>query len=227
MIAAIHQPNYIPWIGYFHKMNQADVFIILDNAQFPGKGLPNRNYIKGKDGKKVLLTVPLKKTKGVNSTYNEVLPDYSKKWQIEHLNKIKDAYIKAPNFKETYQFMERVLLKDYEHLSALSTSLITELGGLLDISTKVVLASNFIDNHLQKNERNIDLCRQVGATTYLSGQGAKKYNDENLFTQHHLNIIYQKFEMPFYRQLGEGFMPNLSVLDILFNVPVDEIKKQL
>jgi hypothetical protein len=63
----------------------------------------------------------------------------------------------------------------------------------------------------------------MSATTYLSGQGAKKYNDENLFAQNQLNIIYQNFEVPIYKQLGEGFMPNLSVLDILFNMPVDEI----
>jgi hypothetical protein len=75
-------------------MKKADVFIILDNAQLPGKGLANRNYIKGKDGKKVLLTVPIKKTKGVNSSYIETIPDYSKAWQKEHLNKIKDHYNK-------------------------------------------------------------------------------------------------------------------------------------
>lgn len=227
MIAAIHQPNYIPWLGYFHKLKKADVFIILDNVQIPGKGLPNRNYIKGKDSKKALLTVPLKKTKGVNSTYNEVIPDYSKKWQKEHLNKIKDAYLKAPNFEITYQFIETLLLKDFEHLSALSTCFIQEVCNMLDIHTKLVLASNFTDNQLHKNERNIDLCKQVGAKTYLSGQGAKKYNDENLYTQHQINIIYQSFEMPIYKQLGEVFLPNLSVLDILFNVPFDEIKKYL
>jgi hypothetical protein len=68
---------------------------------------------------------------------------------------------------------------------------------------------------------------KLGATTYLSGQGAKKYNDENLFAQHQLNIIYQNFELPVYKQLGEVFMPNLSVIDILFNLPVDEIKKMI
>ncbi len=225
MIVAIHQPNYLPWIGYFHKMKKADVFIILDNAQLPGKGLPNRNYIKGKDGKKVLLTVPLKKTKGVNSTYIESIPDYSKPWQREHLNKIKDAYLKAPYFENRFELIESVVLQKHENLSNLSTVFIKAVCNLLEIKTQLILASSLIDCQLQKNERNIDLCLQMGGRSYLSGQGAKIYNDENLFAQHQLNIIYQNFESPVYSQLGEGFMPNLSVLDVLFNVPIDEIKR--
>jgi hypothetical protein len=206
-------------------MKKADVFIILDNAQLPGKGLPNRNYIKGKDGKKVLLTVPLKKTKGVNSTYIESIPDYSKPWQREHLNKIKDAYLKAPYFENRFELIESVVLQKHENLSNLSTVFIKAVCNLLEIKTQLILASSLIDRQLQKNERNIDLCLQMGGSSYLSGQGAKIYNDENLFAQHQLNIIYQNFESPVYSQLGEGFMLNLSVLDVLFNVPIDEIKR--
>lgn len=225
MIVAIHQPNYLPWLGYFHKMKKADAFIILDHAQLPGKGLPNRNYIKGKDGKKVLLTVPLKKTKGVNSTYIESIPDYSKPWQREHLNKIKDAYFKAPYFENRFELIESVVLQKHENLSNLSTVFIKAVCNLLEIKTQLILASSLIDCQLQKNERNIDLCLQMGGSSYLSGRGAKKYNDESLYLKHQLNIIYQNFEAPVYCQLGEEFMPNLSVLDILFNVPVDEIKR--
>lgn len=227
MIVAIHQPNYLPWLGYFHKMKKADVFIILDNAQLPGKGLPNRNYIKGKDGKKVLLTVPLKKTKGVSSSYIDAIPDYSKVWQKEHLNKIKDAYFKAPFFKERINLIETILLQKHENLSHLNASFIQVICNLLEIKTQVLFASSFVEKGLQKNDRNIDLCLQIGATTYLSGQGAKKYNDENLFASHQLKIIYQNFESPVYKQLGDGFMSNLSVLDILFNVPMDEVKRMI
>ncbi len=225
MIVAIHQPNYLPWLGYFHKVKKSDVFIILDNVQLPGKGLPNRNYIKGKDGKIVLLTVPVKKTKGVNSSYVDSIPDYSKQWQKEHLNKIKDAYFKAPYFEENYAQIESIILTKYNNLSNLSTAFIQVVCGLLDIKTQLVLASSLVENELQKNERNINLCQQIGANTYLSGQGAKKYNDENLFAKHQLNIAYQNFEAPVYKQLGEEFVANLSVIDMLFNVPVDEIKK--
>jgi hypothetical protein len=227
LIVAIHQPNYLPWLGYFHKLKNADVFILLDNAQLPGKGLANRNYIKGKDGKKVLLTVPIKKTKGVLSTYNDAIPDYSKLWQKEHLNKIKDAYYKAPYFEERYAQIEAVLLCNFHNLSSLSFAFIQHMADVLAINTKIVLASSLVNNNLHKNERNIDLCLQMQASTYLSGQGAKKYNDEKLFAQQQLNIIYQNFESPFYKQLGQEFIPNLSVLDVLFNASTNDIKKML
>jgi len=227
LIVAIHQPNYMPWLGYFQKMKKADVFILLDNAQLPGKGLPNRNYIKGKDGKKVLLTVPIKKTNGVNSTYIEAIPDYSKLWQREHLNKIKDAYFKAPFFETIFPQIESIILFKQDNLSNLSTAFVETICNLLAIKAKLILASSMTEKGLQKNERNIDLCLQAGGTTYLSGQGAKKYNDENLFVQHELSILYQNFELPVYKQLGEVFMPNLSVIDILFNLPVDEIKRMI
>lgn len=227
MIVAIHQPNFVPWLGYFQKMKKADVFILLDSAQLPGKGLPNRNYIKGKDGKKVLLTVPIKKTNGVNSTYLEAIPDYSKLWQREHLNKIKDAYFKAPYFNKSYELIESVVLQKHDNLSKLNTVFIEKVCNLLEIKTQLILASSMTEKGLQKNERNIDLCLQMGATTYLSGQGAKKYNDEKLYAQHQLNIVYQNFEFPVYKQLREVFITNLSVIDILFNLPVDEIKKMI
>ena len=117
------------------------------------------------------------------------------------------------------------MLQKHENLSHLSAAFIQVICNLLDIKTQVILASSLVEKGLQKNERNIDLCLQMGARTYLSGQGAKKYNDENLFAQHQLKIVYQSFELPVYKQIGEGFVANLSVLDMLFNVPIEEIKK--
>lgn len=227
MIVAIHQPNYIPWLGYFHKIKSADCFVILDNVQLPGKGLANRNYIKGKNGTKVLLTVPLKRTNGVKSTYNQAVPDYSKAWQKDHLNKIKDAYFKTPNFEDIFWRIEKIILTRHDHFSALSTSFIQAMCKLLEINTSFVLASSLPENELQKNERNIALCLHLHAQTYLSGQGAKKYNDEALFTSKGINIIYQSFNSPVYKQKGNDFIPDLSVLDILFNLEPEEVKRML
>ncbi|HRG59252.1 MAG TPA: WbqC family protein [Bacteroidia bacterium] len=225
MIVAIHQPNYLPWLGYFHKMKKADGFIFLDNVQIPGKGLSNRNYIKGKDGAKVMLSVPLNKSKGVLSNYLEAIPDYSKKWQFTHLNKIKDAYIKAPFFEEIFPLIEQSILNTHEHLCALNVSLILSISKALDINTKIYFASSLLDKALTKNERNLDLCKQLNATIYLSGQGAKKYNDEALFLNQQINIHYQAFVLPPYTQVSDHFMPNLSVLDTLFNLGIEETKR--
>lgn len=227
MILAIHQPNYLPWLGYFHKMKKADTFVFLDNAQIPGKGFSNRNFIKGKEGDQVMLSVPLKKTKGMHSNYLEAVPDYTKKWQKEHLNKIKDAYINAPHYKQVIALIEPIITTKHNHLSALNTALILAIAQLLDIKTKIIFASSLADHQLSKNERNIDICKQTNTSTYLSGTGAKKYNDEALFLKNQIEIRYQSFTLPVYQQTGSEFVPNLSVLDVLFNLEKEAIKAMI
>lgn len=218
MIVAIHQPNYLPWPGYFHKMKLSDVFIFLDNVQIPGKGLPNKNYIKGKDGNKVLLTVPLKRTKGMHSSYLEAVPDYGQQWQKDHLNKITDAYRKAPYFEKIFPLLQSLLMQKYDNLSLMNIALIKSICNQLGIHPQLLIASELIDKQRSKNERNIDLVKQVGGFCYLSGQGAKKYNDEALFAHHKIKIIYQTFKLPAYKQIGEVFVEQLSIIDMLFNV---------
>ena len=137
MIVAIHQPNYLPWLGYFHKIKSADIFVFLDNVQIPGKSFANRCMIKGKNGEKVMLSVPVKKTKGVVSTYQECIPDYSLRWQTVHLNKIKDAYCKSAFFEKNIELVESLVQSKYEDLSSMNIALITALMRVLKISTKV------------------------------------------------------------------------------------------
>jgi hypothetical protein len=227
VIVAIHQPNYLPWLGYFHKIKMADVFIFLDHVQIPGKGLANKNYIKGKDGNKVLLTVPLKRLKGMHSSYNESVPDYAQQWQKEHLNKITDAYRKAPYFEQMFPLVESLLMMRYDNLSMMNMAIIKSICNQLGIHTQLRIASALSNNKLHKNERNIDLVKQVGGNIYLSGQGAKKYNDEAIFAHHEINMTYQSFEVPTYNQIGEVFMAQLSVIDLLFNVDLEDIARML
>jgi hypothetical protein len=159
----------------------------------------------------------LEKINGVNSTYNEAIPDYSKDWQKEHLNKIKDAYLKAPQFDKTYSLIESVLLQQHDHLSNLSTLFIKEVCNILAIKTQVVLASSLLDSQLQKNERNIDLCMQMSATTYLSGQGAKKYNDENVSAG---NTFFNNKTFAFCNSCPSSFTRPLIVIMLLAKFPL-------
>ncbi|MCC6252011.1 MAG: WbqC family protein [Bacteroidia bacterium] len=224
MIVAIHQPNYLPWAGYFHKISKADCFVILDDVQIPGKGIHHRNFIKGKDGRAVLLSVPLHKRNGMYSTYNNVVPDYSSKWQRNHLNKIKDAYYKSLFFENIFTVIEQIILKKHENLTALNTELIQAICKIIQIKTPMVYASQYELGELKGNDKNIALCKQLHATTYLSGQGGKKYNDENMFKHHGIELNYQLFNLSYHQQ-GKNFIPNLSVIDLLFNMAPEEIHK--
>ena len=223
MIVAIHQPNYMPWAGYFNKMKQADCFVLLDNVQVPDRSVANRNYIKGKNGKPVLLTVPLKKTKF--GTYNNTVIDYSKNWPLQHCNKIKDAYSKAPFFDDYFGTIEQLLHHKYSTLSELNSALILYFIDVLHINTPIKIASDLELPFSTKNEQNIAICEHLGAHIYLSGKGAKKYNDHELYAAHQLEIRYQSFVMPQYQQLNNSFVSNLSIIDVLFNCGAIEAAK--
>ncbi len=218
MTIAIHQPNYIPWLGYFYKIHKSDLFVLLDNVQFPKESPAARNFIKGKAGDKVLLSVSVKKSKGAFQNYNEIELEYATKWNIKHLNQLKDAYIKAPYFKQYFPKIEELLKAKYENLASLNITIIKWLLQELEITTPVKIASEFDTGDLgTKNDRNLNISLHFGATTYLSGSGAKKYNDETLYTANNVALAYSDYSPKIYAQINGEFIPNLSVLDVLFN----------
>lgn len=222
MIVAIHQPNYIPWLGYFYKIATADLFVLLDNVQFPKESPAARNFIKGKTGEKVLLTVSVKKSKGAFQNYNELELDYSSKWNIKHLNQIKDAYIKAPHFKTYYPELEALLKQQHPNLAAMNIAIIRWALEHLGIDTPVKTASEFDDGSLgTKNDRNLNICMHFNATAYLSGHGAKKYNDEIIYKEQNIDLMYSDYTSLPYPQINGDFVPNLSVIDALFNCGPD------
>lgn len=225
MIVAIHQPNFIPWLGYFYKIAQADIFVLLDNVQFPKESPAGRNYIKGKNGEKVLLSVSVKKSDGAFQNYNEITIEYGSKWAIKHLNQIKDAYIKAPFFNTYFPEIEMILKAKFNSLADLNIELIRFAIKHLNIKTRIEIASTF-DNGLLgvKNDRNLNICLHFGATKYLSGQGAKKYNDPNLYDNAKIELVYSDYQIKSYPQINGDFISNLSFIDALMNVGPDTEK---
>jgi hypothetical protein len=218
MTIAIHQPNYIPWLGYFYKISRSDIFVLLDNVQFPKESPAARNFIKGKNGAKVLLTVSVKKSKGAFQNYNELELDYSSKWNIKHLNQIKDAYLKAPFFKTYFPEFESMLKEQHSNLAELNIKIIKWAIGHLDLKARIETASAFDKGNLgTQNDRNVNICLHFGADKYLSGHGAKKYNEETLYQEKKIELIYSDYEAKEYLQINGDFVPNLSILDVLFN----------
>lgn len=216
MVLSMHQPNFIPWIGLFEKIQNSDIFIILDSVQYPrGKSVANRNLIKCSHGKTELV-VPISKPKGNKGkiTYQEV--NFAEKnWHVKILKTIKNCYSKTPCFDKYYTYLNELFL--YENFCEMNVEFIRFVMNELNISTKVVRLSSVDEINGEKNELIIDLCKKLNATTYLSGQGAKKYIDQELFVSNNINLIYQDYKLTPYEQLYGDFIPNLSVIDLLFN----------
>jgi len=214
MIVAIHQPNYLPWLGLFYKMANCDVFVFLDDALHSKSSFTNRNKIKTREGTK-LLSVPLS-TKEVK--INELTICNDQKWQLKHWNIIENSYSQAPYWEEySVYFREILTKKSWTYLSELNIALIWLIKGILGIKTEIITSSMLkISNH-RGSERNLAICKYLDADIYLSGEGARSYNDEESFEREGIKLVYTRFQHPVYHQLWGDFVPNLSIIDLLFN----------
>jgi len=223
MTFSIHQPNFIPWIGYFDKIAKSEVFIILDTVQYPrGKSVSNRNFIKSNNGDKVELVVPVSKPKGKDSkvTYREVNIAETK-WQKKILKTLEYSYKKSRYFEEYFGYFESLFsMNDF---CEMNISFINKIIELYEIDTKVYLLSDLKDIEGSKNDLIISIAKALNADTYLSGQGAKKYNDLDLYRENSIDLIYHEFSHPEYQQMGNEFVPHLSIVDLLFNEGVNGI----
>lgn len=215
-VLAIHQPNYLPWAGYFYKIRKADVFILLDHVDIvtgTASAITNRTRLKAPDGA-VLLTIPLKKG---SKKIHEVEPDYSRNWPEKHLTSLRNLYGKSPFFNTYYPELSEILSAGYPLLADLNIALIRLICRWLEIPTPLVRSSGMDHQDLHKSELLVQLCKTMHATTYLSGNGARKYNDPLLFEQSGIHLEYSSFTPKPYPQRFGVFVPGLSILDALFN----------
>lgn len=225
-ILSVHQPNFIPWIGFFHKIAHSNVFIILDEVQIPrGGSVANRNYIKGPNGKLPLI-IPLSHAKGSDkkSTYSEVLIA-DNKWRKKALTSIRHSYSKCEFFGEIFAFLESCFAED-DSFCEMNIRFIRQASAMLHLDTEIIAQSSLNRNRdLQKSEMIIEICRQFDSRCYLSGQGASAYNDADLFRENGVKLTYQNFEHPVYPQLHGEFISHLSIIDALFNIGFEGVSK--
>ena len=222
MVVSVHQPQYLPWLGYFDKISRSDVFVLLDNTQYKKREFQNRNKIKTPKGA-LWLTVPVQ-TKGTrHQKIREIAISNDANWQRKHWQSIEWNYRKAPFFLQYKDEIQALYGSVYDKLNILNQSCVRLLMRLLNISTPIVLESD-LDVRLTRTDRIIDICQKVGGTSYLSGTGGKAYLDENLLLKSGIELKYQDYIHPVYSQLFDEFVPYLSVIDLLFNCGKESLK---
>jgi hypothetical protein len=217
MIIAAHQPEYLPYLGFFYKMAKADKFILADHLQFSKKDFLNRNRIRTNANSQgwVWLTVPIIHKSGYQKI-NEIEIDNSTPWAKKHWQLMYFNYKKTPFFDKYSGFFERIYYKKWENLSDLNEAIIYYLQKELAIKTPIVKSSDY-DFKGQKTDMIIDMCQKISADGYLSGQGGKRYIDELKFKKNNIKLLFSDFKHPIYRQRFELFVENLSAIDLLFN----------
>ncbi|MBI4333116.1 MAG: WbqC family protein [Chloroflexi bacterium] len=217
MIAAIHQPNYLPWLGFFNKMARSDIFVIFDDVQLPrGKSFETRNRVKTPNGVQ-WLTVPIAE-KGELNLIKDAMIVQDGKWQIKHWKTIQLSYKRAPYFDRYAARFDEIYSIPWEKLCDLNVALIKLIKELLGIKATLVSSSD-LKIEARGTDKIFLILRELKADRYLTGEGkgSKRYVFEEDFVKNNIGLIYQDFEHPVYRQLWGDFAPELSVIDLLFN----------
>ena len=212
MIVTIHQPDFLPWCGFFHRIKKSDLFIILNDVSYEKQDYQNRVRIKTPKGL-LWLNVPVKHEKVL---IKEKIIDNHHYWQKKIIHSIKTNYSKTKNFSEYWPRIEKLILNKEPFLAEYNTTIIKGLMEIYEIKTKTVLSSQ-LGITTKKNQRIIDLMKKVGGTVYLSGNGGKEYNNEKLFKKNGLLLLYDDYLEIEYEQLYGKFFGGLSSIDLLFN----------
>jgi len=216
MIVGIHQPNYLPGQNYFAKIIRCDKFILLDTVQYTKNNWTNRNRIKTPQGAQ-WLTVPIIVKGRMGQIIKDVQINPRENWAKKHFKAIYMNYNKSPYFKKYSDFFEQVYSRNWENLSELNIFLITNICQFIGIKTPLIKASDLPPTDLSSTELLVKLVKEVGGDSYLSGPGGKKYMDINIFKKNSISLFYHHFSPPTYKQRYGDFIPNLSIIDLMFN----------
>ena len=215
MIISIHQPEHLPWPGFFNKIKLVDLFVILDDVQFRKGYYHNRNKVLDNNNKEIWLTIPVCES-------NKIQLLNKKKIKLDDFKKLKkykenlyNSYKNTKYFKKYNDELFSIYEKKYEYLVDLNLHLINFFLDKLEIETKLIKSSD-IDCHGAKSELILNICKKLKASNYLSGKSGKDYLNLESFKKENINVIFQEYTYP---QIDKNFKhPNLSTIDILFKL---------
>lgn len=222
----IHQPNFMPWLGYFYKAYQADKFIFLDDVQFIKTGSNYTNRVSLiLSGEESYITIPIKRGSGVhNINETEML---NEKWKKKLLGSLQANYAKTPYFKEHKEMIFELINFNTINLASYNKNFIETIAKALNFNTQFIKSSTF-KIQTDSTQRLIDLLKHVNATAYLSGSGGDNYQNTTLYSQENIELLYNKIPSFQYQQhQTDTFIQGTSIVDAIFNVGLSNLKKQL
>lgn len=218
MICAAHQVHFLPYLGFFDKLMKSDVFILVDDFQYVKQGHQNRNYIKTSEGA-LWLTISVS-----NFNQGDMIKDIkvsNHDFIKQHLGAIRGAYAKTKYFNTYFLDIEKLYLScvNKEKLSEISMIFLNYFIKILETETKIVHIKDLnVVPADEPTQRIANMCKAVGADTYLSGDGAKDYLLPDVLEENGINLKWQNFKHPIYEQKWGEFLPNMCILDALFNI---------
>jgi hypothetical protein len=217
MKCVILQPSYIPWRGYFHQMQKADLFIFCDDVQYNTAGWRNRNRIKTGNGAE-WLTIPVhsKGTHGSGRQIKDMEICWDEPWNVRHLGAIENAYRRAPYFTTYFPLLQEWYRARCRFLADFTITLSIALAGQLGVPESRFMRSAPLGIQASKTDRIVQMMHRVGADHYISGPTAKDYIEEDKLREAGITLEYMEYDYPEYPQLHGAFDPHISIVDLLF-----------
>ena len=225
MKAAIMQPYFFPYIGYFQLIAAVDTFVVYDNIKYTKKGWINRNRIL-QNGKDVVFSVPLKSDSAYLDVCNrELASDFNRD---KLLNQFRGAYLRAPYFEQTFQLVEQIVRYEDVSLFRYIYHSISRICEYLGITTDIKISSDIAISHDLKNQDKVlALCEALGADIYVNAIGGIELYSKEVFLDKNIALTFIQSKSFEYIQFGAEFVPWLSVIDVMMFNPLDTIKSNI
>lgn len=214
MLVTIHQPQFMPWLGYFDKMDHADLFLSLDTVQFKKNEWQNRNRVKSAQGAQ-WLTVPVRFRFPARIDEVGINPDVD--WRHKHRQALRTNYNRAAHWETEQASLMELYERADLNLRDANEATIDWLAQRLGVTTQRRRVSDIPVEEADPTQRLVELCRHVGATSYLSGADGRNYLDVERFARAGIHVMFQEYEPQAYEQLYGDFVSHLSALDLILN----------
>lgn len=217
MIVSISQPTFFPWLGYFDIIKNSNKFVFLDNVKFEKRSWQMRNRLKftsKNEEKETWINIPTKIEKN-QTLIQDVLIDNTQNWQKKHQTMFQSLY--GGNYQKI-NFLTEMYEKDWQKLVDFNINFIQQCCDFLGITTTLYRSSE-LNVAGKKSKLLLEICKKLDASEYLSTIGSQEYldNDKEFFLESNIQIKYHKYTHPQYSQKGTKFIPQLSILDLIFN----------
>ncbi len=215
-VVTIHQPEFLPWLGFIDKIRQCDIFIFLDSVQFEKNYFQNRNKIRT-SREWTWLTIPVFTKGRLEQVIGEVRIRNAVPWRRKHCLSIAQNYHASPFYKEYFSGLQALYDQSWDLLVEFNIALIHWVANAFGLSCRFIRSSE-LGVIGKRSELLVNICKALGGKVYLSGVSGRDYLDEALFKDAGVLVRYQDFRHPVYRQRYEPFLPVMSSVDLLFNV---------
>ncbi|MCP4726943.1 MAG: WbqC family protein [bacterium] len=209
-------PGYFPVLEYFALIAAADRVVLLDDIKLPRKSSAYRMQISS-GVKPEWLSVSLMRGNRSGELIRDKKIDYETNWKKLHLKRVYHTYKQCIYFDEIYPQFEDILGRDWKYLFDMDRAIIELISSGIQIPHEIISSSE-LKVPEKEPERYIEFIKAAGGETLLAGMELRKFLNEDLIVRNGIKLEWLEYDHPGYRQENtSGFIPDLTILDALFN----------